>query len=167
MKNVNLKNLIMMQLQKKDNRGYFFQGTKEYIKLRMSDNLEKFPTHPANFKLVWEKTWQVMFDACWQAFNALAHYNDNGNQFIKEEDIKVISEFAKELSSLSTNHYFKTSALPEFREASSPHTDTGLVTAIVSGTVPGLVIKDKKSGNWLNVEVKTLLIVILIFFYRH
>jgi len=141
-----------VEIAKKDNRGYFFQVNREYIKMRMSDPPEKFPSYPANFKKIWESTWLIMFNACWNAFNTIAHFDNNGKQFIRDEDIKVIAEFAREMSSLSTNHYFKTSDLPEFREASSPHTDTGLVTAIVSGTVPGLVIKDRKSGNWLNIE---------------
>jgi len=142
----------------KANRGYVNQDKMEYLKILKRDTDDKHPLEVKNFKAKWDTAFHSFKTTGWLIFQKIAQNPRNPKAF-KDDEMKTVFEAASSMSSLSVNHYFPTAPTEEeknigasVREASSEHTDTGLITLIPCGEVPGLLVQDKKSKEWLQIE---------------
>jgi len=161
-------------LRIRPNRGYVSGKVKEFLKLRhYPDDDKLFPQNPPELEGSFRAAIDGMKEISLDAFMTIAQSSDVTNKHIKELT-KTVQDFFEEGSSLSVIHYYKLSEQPtEFNKETSEyaetedekvqidtsthlvlgeHRDTGLLTFIEVGTVPGLEVWDPVLNRWIVVE---------------
>jgi len=135
-----------------NNIGYVSIGDiREYIKLRSTDPEELWPTHPENFKEIFDNFNEIYSKFAFATFEALASSIDleDGLPLIALDDYTEIKKFLAEKSSISMIKY---NALEKECEVCDEHTDTGILTFITRTNRPGLEIWDKHENKYLKIE---------------
>eukprot|EP01122_Echinamoeba_exundans_P012382 TRINITY_DN5153_c0_g1_i2.p1 TRINITY_DN5153_c0_g1~~TRINITY_DN5153_c0_g1_i2.p1 ORF type:complete len:334 (-),score=58.15 TRINITY_DN5153_c0_g1_i2:21-884(-) len=138
----------------RSNLGYIrVKGTREFIKLRPSDETRLWPNKEAlpDFEQIYRDFYQRMFTLVWSAFRTLADSPGTGNSpLLNQNQIAAIEDFVREKSSVSMIHYY-----PQAEKEScvcEEHKDTGLLTAVFKTGVPSLQMWDKASEKYVKIE---------------
>jgi len=134
------------------------QEKMEYLKILKRDTEIQYPHEISDFKAKWDAAFASFITTGWLIFQRIAQNSLNPKAF-KDDEMETVFTAASLMSSLSVNHYFPTPSTEleknsgiSVREASSEHTDTGLITLIPCGEIPGLLVQDKKTKEWLQIE---------------
>lgn len=134
---------------RRENKGYkLVKDVKEYIKIRGEEKgLPTVNQFDQNFKKLFAQLTNIVFGA----LEHVSKMEVNGKTYFRDDTIPAIKQFMKDKSSLSAIHYFKT-VKGETKIVSDPHYDTGLLTGIITSSVPGLQIFDREKNEYLEIE---------------
>jgi len=159
------------------NLGYVSVKVREYIKLRLSDPAELWPTQPDDFTDTFKNVFNKMKELTWCVFLGVAADGEGNSRLLEEESVAAIRSFIDAKSSLSIIHYFKTENKEEKEEEEKEkgneegtseklqskdgegrydvcglHRDSGILTCAVSSSVQGLEMFDFKLNGWVKIE---------------
>jgi len=76
-------------------------------------------------------------------------YQVKGRPYFADKISEHLAAHVDAKSSISLIRYFPQ---PTATTPSNEHVDTGLLTFIICAAVPGLQVKDRESGQWIEVE---------------
>ncbi|KAL6051416.1 hypothetical protein QOT17_019237 [Balamuthia mandrillaris] len=91
------------------NNGYVdVKPRREYLKLRLCDPAEWWPTGMEGFEEAFRASLEAMHQIAWRCFLTVANSQQaNGKPLMRSTDIEAVAEFTKEKSSISLIHYYK------------------------------------------------------------
>lgn len=144
-------------VMRKANRGYVHvkdragEHVKEFLKLSLRDPDSAFPTTPESLKETFHDLFARLNRVAKKSLEVVANFQvEKGKQtYMSPQVYDHLVKHVDEKSSISLIRYFPRD---EACIPSAEHVDTGLLTFISCATVPGLQVKDRASGEWIEVE---------------
>jgi len=140
---------------RRPNRGYCTGKSKEYLKIRLQDGSAAYPSQPASLEHDFSTAMNDMWDLTKGAFMCVANTPIQGTDktWMDKQTVDNLTPFFPEGSSVSVIRYYaEDTSSGEDHTPLDEHVDTGIVTLIRVGEIPGLHVFDQLRREWLEVE---------------
>jgi len=140
---------------RRPNRGFCKGKSKEYLKIRLIDKSQAYPQQPAELEHNFRTAMNELWDITHGAFKSLASTTIKGTNktWMDPKTVANLTPFFPEGSSVSVIKYFAEDSDSETDHTPlEEHVDTGVMTLIRVGEVPGLHVFDQLRKEWVEVE---------------
>jgi len=140
---------------RRPNRGYCTGKSKEYLKIRLRDESSAYPQQPAELESAFRDAMNSLWELTHAAFLQIANTTIDGTDkpWMDKKTVDNLTPFFPEGSSVSVIKYHAEDSSSEIDHTPlDEHVDTGIVTLIRVGDVPGLHVFDQQRQEWLEIE---------------